>query len=186
VKAVKFSKTTWIFLGIGTFLLAAFILGWIYLQKVDEQKQMASRLSQAQRTLAAIKLDDLNATKDPYLRQIAQYTAQIKETKALLTCLKNNLDASDDILASAKSFGVKITEMSSPGLSSEDLSGTPCQTIPLTVKAIGDVNVLANFISNLSQVFPSSIIKSTKIEKDDRPGIYKATFSLVIYNYKGK
>jgi hypothetical protein len=186
VKAVKFSKTTWIFLGVGTFLLAAFILGWVYLQKVDQQQQLASRLSQAQRTLAGIKLDDLSASRDPYIRQIAQYTSQIKETKALLTCLKNNLDASDDILASARASGVKITEMNSSGVGSEDLSGTPCQIIPITFKVSGDLNILAAYIANLSQIFPSCILKSTKIEQDEKTSKYKATVTLVIYNYKGK
>jgi hypothetical protein len=186
VKAVKFSKTTWIFLGVGVFLLAAFILGWIYVQQIDQQQKLASRLSQAQKSLALIRFDDLNASKDSYTRQISQYTAQIKETKALLTCLKNNLDASDDILASARSAGIKITEMSSSGLGSEDLSGTPCHVTPITFKVTGDLNMLADYIADLSQIFPTGIVKASKIDRDLTTGKYKASISLVIYNYKGK
>jgi hypothetical protein len=186
VKAVKFNKTTWIFLGVGAFLVAAFILGWIYLQQLDQQQQMASQFSQKQKTLAAIKFDDLNANKDLYIRQISQYSSQIQDAKSKLSSSANSLDATDDILASAKSYGVKIDEMSSPGLGTENFSGANCQTLGITIKVSGDLYTISNLIPNLSQLFPTGIVNSTKINKDPLTEDYKAQISLIIYNYKGK
>jgi hypothetical protein len=183
---MKFNKTTWLFCGVGAFLAAALILGWIYLQKLDQQQQVSSNFKQAQKTLAAIKFDDLNASKDLYTRQISQFNTQITDIKSRLSSSKNSLDATDDILASSKSLGVKINQISSVGLGTENYSGANCQTLGITIKVSGDLNAISNFVPCLSQMFPTGIVNNTKIDKNTETTGYNGQINLIIYNYKGK
>jgi|WetSurMetagenome_2_1015567.scaffolds.fasta_scaffold59442_3 hypothetical protein len=183
---MKHNKTTFIILGVGAFLVAAIVLGWIYLQKLDEQQQIASSFSLAQKKLAAIKIDDLNASKDLYTRQISQYNSQITDTKSKLSSSKNSLDATDDILAAAKPFNFKIEQISSAGIGTESYSGVNCQTLGISLRLNGDLSAIANFVPVLSQMFPTGVVTSTKIDKTPLNDVYQGQINLIIYNYKGK
>lgn len=197
---MKFSRTTWTFFAVVVFLLVTVILGWTYSQQVDQQQQLALRLTQAQKNLAGINFVDLVAKKAPLVQQADHYNSEINDTKNKLTSSKDSIDATDSILADAKICSANVTDISSPGLGNEDFSGLKCETLSFSIKADGDLYVLSNFISSLSQVFPTSVVKSVGIGPKDsnsqvsldsqtsqgsREKIYTASISLVIYNYKG-
>lgn len=196
---MKFSKTSWIFLAVGIVLIAGISLGWIYSQQNDQQQQLATQLSQAKIRLSGIKTDDLQARKEQLTQQIGQYNVQLADAKTRLSSLKDSLDVTNTLLADAKNYGVDVVEISSPGLSGENLSGTNCEILAVALTIKGDISRIAGFVYSLSQIFPTSSIKSVQadVEKTapaaspspSEPTTVKtttATINLVIYNYKGE
>lgn len=182
---MKFSKSVWIFLAIGTFLLAAVFLVWTYREQADQQQQMALSFSQAQKTLAGIKTDDLIAKKTSLTQQIAMFSSQIDDTKIKLSFSKDSLDVTDSILSDAKNYFIDITDIGSSGKSTDNLFGIKCETLSFSIKMNGNLHYLSQFASSLSQVFPTSEIKSININGKEGSGDnYSASINLVIYNYK--
>jgi type II secretory pathway pseudopilin PulG len=184
VKTVKLSKTSWVFLAVIALLLAAAIPGWIYSQKFDEQQQITLRLNQTRNTLSSIKTDDLVAKQEQYQQQFVQYKFQIEETRSKMSFSQDSIDAIETILADAKTCKVDITTISTSGFSTENLSGTQCETLPISINANGSLYYLSDFISNLSQIFPTSVIKTSTVNNAGSNN-YTTSINLVIYNYRG-
>lgn len=179
---MKLSKTSWIFLGVGAFLIAAVILGWTYLQLLDQQQQTAARLTLAQKSLTGMNFVDLVEKRDSLAQQADKSASDITNTQNKLSSSKDSIDATNAILADAKACNANITNISSPGLGAEDLAGIKCETLSISIDADGNLQILSRFISSLSQIFPTSVVKSVKIYG---PGNFSAKIELVIYNYKG-
>ena len=91
---------------------------------------------------------------------------------------------------------VEIVEISPPGwteedLDEEDLNEVSFFAMSLTTKIEGDVSNLVDFISELSQQFPTSVYEMTEInvpevaEEEEELEQPSATFKLYIYTYEG-
>jgi hypothetical protein len=204
---VKLSKTTWIALIVGIIVIAAVSLGWTYSQQNEQQKKLDSKLAQAKKNLAQIKFDDLNAQRDQLTLQIEQTGSQLANIKTKLSSHEDSIDATNAILDDAKNYDVDVLEMSSSGISTEDLAGTRCQTLSMVVKVQGNLQNITDFAASLSRRFPTSVEKLIQLDRLP-PGSspistpipsssgfapafppekdFSANFSLVIYNYKGE
>ena len=170
----------------GTFVLTLIILVWTYRQQADQQQQIALSLNQAQKTLAAIKFDDLIANKALLTQQTATYSSRIDDTKSKLFSVKDSIGVTDSILSEAKNYFVNIIDVSSSGSNTENLYGIKCDTLSISIKMEGNFHYLSGFVSSLSRVFPTCEVKVVSINGNERNGDnYSASINLVIYNYKG-
>jgi Tfp pilus assembly protein PilO len=181
---VKLSNKTWVYLAIILVVITAAILAWKNGQQMDQEQQLRTRLTQSQNTLANLKIDDLVVKKETYTKELAQYSSQIESTKSKLSSTRDSIDATDALLADARSYNINITDIKSSGFSTESLAGRQYETLGISITANGKFQYLSNFISSLSKVFPTSIIKSSTVDQSSQ-GIYNASINLVIYNYKG-
>jgi hypothetical protein len=206
---VKISRTTWIFLIAGVFIIAGISLGMARAQQTDQQQQLQDKLTQANLNLSQIKVDELIEKKENLTSQISSYEDQTAETLAILAYSKDSIDITAEILAEAKKQGVDIDEISSPGTSTEVLDGNTCETLQLNLRVTGDIRNISDFVCGLSKTFPTSVIKSVQIDikspsaessaeisAAEASGITEqegsasndtsVSINMVIYNFKGK
>jgi hypothetical protein len=162
---MKLTKTSWIILIVGLLVIAAGTLGWMYSQRLDQQRQVEEQLSAAQKKLALIKLDDLNDQKDQFTKQIKELNALLAEKKNRLKAPVDGIKTTDEILAKAKSYRIDILEMSSPGLSGEQLAGTELETLAISIRFIGNINDIVNFAINLNELYPTSIENLVQLDR---------------------
>lgn len=161
---MKLGKTSLIFLTAGIFIIVGISLVMSRSQQTDRQNQLQEDLTQANVKLAQIKLDGLIEQKDTLTRQIASYEAQTAENKALLTYSKDSIDTTHAILEEAKKQAVDIIDLTSPGISTEQLEGNPCEALSFNLRVKGNIRNIADFTCGLSNTFPTSVIKSVNME----------------------
>ena len=166
---MKLSKTTWVALIIGVIVIAVITLGWTFSQENSQNKQLGADLASAKQKLAGIKLDDLNTQKAQLTEQMAQINTQIEDTSAKLSSSKDSIDATDMILANAKNHNVEVVDISSPGLSSESVSGIDSEILSVDVQVEGNVQNIANFTISLSQIFPTAVVTTVQMDKLSTP-----------------
>jgi hypothetical protein len=164
---VKISKSTLIFLIIGIFLIAAISLGMVISQQDSQRTSLGKNLQSAKVRLAQIKLDDLVDQKDQLSTQISQYQSQTAEVKTRLAESRNSIDITGTILLDARNCAILIKELNSSGLDNDNLEKVRCQTSGMNIKAVGSVENLAGFVIVLSRRFPTSVIKTTLLERLD-------------------
>jgi hypothetical protein len=164
---VKLSKTSWIFLTVGIFVIVGISLILTRVQQTDQQNKLQADLTQARLKLAAIKVDELILQKGNLTRQIADFESQTQETKAILTSSKDSIDTSAAVLDEAQNQGVKIVSLTSPGLNYEMLEGNKCETLPLNIRVRGNILNVADFVRALSRVFPTGVIKSIQLNIEE-------------------
>jgi hypothetical protein len=180
-------------------------------QQTDEQSRLQTDLNQANIKLAQIKLDELTTQKDTLTRRIADYESQMATTKNLLTYSKDSIDTTSAILEEAQKQEVFITDLTSPGTTTEVLDGNTCEILTLNIRVKGSIQHIADFIFGISKTFPTSVIKSVELDiqppsaETEVPTLNEideptpevtpekapvkdtsVSINLVIYNYKGK
>jgi Tfp pilus assembly protein PilO len=161
---LKLSKTSWIFLAAGIFLIVGFSLVMARSQQTEQQNTLQEDLRKANLNLSQIKLDDLTAQKDDLTLKIDEYDTMTAETKAILTSSKDSIDTTNAILEEAQTRGVYIKDLSSPGTATEMLDGNSCEILQLNIIVTGNIQNMADFVRGLSKTFPTSVIKSMQMK----------------------
>jgi hypothetical protein len=161
---LKLSKTSWIFLAAGIFLIVGFSLIMARSQQTEQQNTLQEDLRKANLNLSQIKLEDLTAQRDALTLKIDEYETQTAETRAILTSSKDSIDTTDTILEEAQTLGVYIKDLSSPGVATEVLDGNTCEILSLNIIVRGNIRNIADFVRGLSKTFPTSVIKSMQIK----------------------
>ncbi len=185
---MKFSKTSWIFMGVGVILIAGLFLGLSLMQQSSQAQDLTSKLTLAKNKLAGLNTDSLVAQKEQLTQQINQYDPQIKAIKVQLSSSKDSIDVTDAILNDAQACKTYIEKIDSPGISSANIAGTSFEILSVMITVNGDINDIASFIYSLTRIFPTSEINSVEISSEGTTGNNTedtAEINLVIYNYKG-
>ena len=105
---MKFTKTSWIILSVGIFVIAFSSLGVARFQQVGEQNQLYDELSIAELSLNKFQLDDLSSQQEELEKQLSQTISQLETTKTKLTQPTESIAASDALFDIAKSCDVEI------------------------------------------------------------------------------
>ncbi len=190
---MKLSKKAQIVLGVGIFVVLAGSLGMLYSQQGQEQSRLNQELDVAHLRLDKHPLDEFSF-------QIRELEWRLAQAESLASATKDSLrqpesvdsiEATETLLQVIEAQGVEIIEISSPGLSSEDLEGSAYSVLVLTVVVEGDVPELVHFISVLSSKFPTGVLESIDIidpavaEGEAGSTEPSASLSLRIYSYEG-
>jgi hypothetical protein len=190
---MKLSKKAQVVLGVGIFVVLAGSLLMTYLQQGQEQSLLNQELDVAQLRLDKHPLDEFSFQIRELEWRLAQAESRMSATKDSLRQPEsvNSIEATETLLQVIEAQGLEIIEISSPGLSSEDLEGSAYSVLVLTVVVEGDVPELVHFISVLSSKFPTGVLESIDIidpavaEGEAGSTEPSASLSLRIYSYEG-
>lgn len=183
---MKLSKTTWLILTSGVFIIAFASLGTVHYQQVHQQNQMNEELTLAQLRLNGFQLERLPHQKE-LEKRLSQTISQRDNAKAILSQSNGSIATSETLFATAAAYGVEVTEISSSGLASDVLEGITCSILPLTVRVEGDVSNLIGFITKLNSKLTTGIVKSVEISIPETTSEEKSSANIqtVIYTYQG-
>ena len=154
---MKLSKASWIILAIGVLVIAAGSLGWVYSQRLHEQKQLDQQLSAANKNLSQTNLEDLKLQKDQLNEQIIQLNDLLATRQTFLQESQDSIDVTNTILEHAQSHRIDILKITSPGLSGEQLSGTSFDSLSIDLNVAGSLQDISGFAISLNEIFPTSI-----------------------------
>ena len=185
---IKLSKRALTFLAIGIFVVLAASLLVAYSQRSQEHSQLSQELSSAQALLVKQWANFSSASRE-FSYQQGELERQLATSESRLNIAKINLrqsvesvEVTDTLFEVAKTNNVKIVEISSTGLATgEELEGIGFSVLPLTVEVGGDLPNLIDFISELTQQFPTGLVESTEISVAES----FATITLDIHRYEG-
>ena len=183
---MKLTKTSWLLLGIGIFIITLAGLGAVRYQQVNQQNQLNEELVLAEAKLNGSQLEQLSYQQGELEKQLSQAMAQLRTAKDMLSQPTVSIATSGTLFDTAKAYGVEVTELSSSGLVSEELEGVPCSVLSLTTRVEGDVSDLIGFITELNNDFMTGVVQSVEISipetiSEEKPS---ANIQLVIYTYQ--
>jgi len=183
---LKISKTSWLLVAIGVFIIAMVGLGAVRYQQVNQQNQMNEELALAEMKLNEFKLEQLSDRQGELEEQLSQTISQLGAAKAIFSQPNGSIVASGILLDIAEAYGVEVTEISSSGLASGELEGIACSVLPLDARVEGDVPALINFITRLNSDLTTGVVRSAEISIPEATGEESsANIQLVIYSYQG-
>ena len=177
---MKLSKTSWLVLAIGAFIIPLASLGAVHFQQVHQQNQLNEELTLAELKLNGFQLEALEAP-------LSQTLSQLETARATLSQPIGSIATSGILFDVAEAYGVEVTEISSSGLTSAKLEGIPCSVLILTVRVEGDVPALVNFMTKLNGYLRTAVVQSVAISIPKMTSEQKssANIRLVVYTYQG-
>jgi len=183
---VKLGKRSWLFIGIGLFLIVFVSLWMVYSQQNTVKKQLKEELNLAKTRLSSIQIEQLADRQSELEQQLEKTIAESEAARETLSRPMNSIIISDILFSTAEANSVNITEVSSSVASSVALEGVPCLALPITVKIEGEVNNLVAFITQLNNDLASGIVKSVNLDisQPESGGKSAASIQMIIYRYE--
>lgn len=183
---MKLSKTSWLLITIGVFVIVLVGLSVIRSQQVNQQNQMNEELNTAELKLNGLQTESLSQRRAELEQKLSQVTSQSETARKALSQPLGSIDVSDFLFDIAEANSVNITVLNSPGLASTELTGVTCTVLPLSASVKGNLADLASFITQLNEDLANSVIGSVTINvpeaSKESPS---ASIELVIYTYQG-
>ncbi len=205
---MKLSKTSWLILTAGIFIVTFASVGAARSQKIDEQNRLQEELAVAELRLSKLQFEELSSQQEELEKQLSQIISRSEAIQGMLSPPTASIATSDTLFDIAETSGVEITEIASSEPVSDDLEGITYSALPFTVRVEGDTHRLIDFIINLNDNFKTGVVKSVEInipeatenggetgeepaegqsgegetEELERPS---ASIRLVIYTYQG-
>ena len=209
---LKISKTSWLILAAGVFLVILAGMGLTRSQQMKEQNKVTGDLNLATKRLATVQTSSLS-------QQLETLKTKVDESQALLNNAKSHLhqtvvsvDVSDQFFQIAAYCGVNVTSLTSTTIAKANFDNVTFSTISLSATVLGQKTDIVKFIVALNDGYVTGNLQSAQVtfnptttpdtsggggeggESDGAtapdatisPGTATATVSMLIYSYEEK
>ncbi len=180
---INLSKTSWIILSVGIFIVILAGLGVTYSQQVKEKNEVEEQLGFTELRLGKFNIAELEKDKSDLEISLANNYYIYETIRANLTESVLSSDVTEKCYTIASKSGVEITNISSTSIKSVALADVGCLTINLSITVSGQLPDFITFIKNLNEDFSTGHINNLQILLEENP---RASIQFVVYSYGGE
>ena len=183
---MKLSKTAWLILIIGVFIIIITSLGVTFLQQVNHRDQLREDLALAKNRLGNIQLDQLYSQREELTVQLSQTEADLDTARYSLSQPVNSIITNETLLDIAKTCGVDVKEIKIATSATAEMAGMECSITPFIIKVAGDLPQIIDFITRLNNDQVTSVISSVDIlvAQPYTDTLSSATIRQLVYFYQ--
>lgn len=183
IKNLKLSKTSWLILSAGLFIVILAGLGLTRSQQLQEQTKLDEELGINEVRLNKFNMKELQKQRDELQAQIDENTIRLNEAKYGLRATVESIDVTDEFFVIASICDVLVTNISSSSISNENLNGVGCSKIIINACVSGELLNIIDFIINLNHDYTTGYVKGVHISMcGESPS---ASIEMLIYSYEG-
>ena len=208
---IRLSRTAWLMLGIGIFVIASGSLYALYSQQESEQRQLNDSIGAAQATLPGIvsEKEDWESQLTQLQGRLAEVESELAQAESLLdktraNCLRpvESIEYDERLFKLAGDWKLDIIRLTASEPSSIEVEGINFLVTSFTVDVKGEVVDILEFITRLTMdesfnttgvelvniQVPEPLTEQEKAGKTqaeiDKALIPSATIKLIIYGYQ--
>ena len=188
MKGLKLSKTSWLILSAGIFLVVLAGLGVTRSGQMKEQTKLGEELSVSESRLEKIQLTSLQTQSVELQDRLEEGESQLAEVKTRLRQTVLSVDVTDKLFEIAKYSEVTIMNLTTSTIAKNNIAGVDLATISLSATIIGDADKIIDFIINLNTGYTTGYVKSAQINlnnESSEESSAKASIQMVVYSYEG-
>ena len=185
----KLSRKALILLGVGIIIIFGASLGMLHSQETEGQSRLSQELDVIELRLKKYSPDEFSFQIREFEWRLAQAEVQVDSAKDRLRQSVDSIEVTETLFEVAADNGVEVVEISSPGLSSQELEDSVYSALSLAAMVEGNVSNLVDFVLAVGRKFPTGVIESVEINvpaviggESTQPS---ATLSMRIYSYQG-
>lgn len=186
MKGIKLSKTSWLILAAGVFIVILAGLGLTRSQQLDEQNQLDEALALSTSRLNMLEVSQLKLEEAELQQRLDETMVEFEEVKDRLRQTVVSVDVTDELFRIAEYSDVKIMSMMSSAQSNGNLGPISCLTTSIRANIMGSASDLIDFILNLNSGYTTGIVQSVNISiPEETSDNSTAAITLSIYSYEG-
>jgi hypothetical protein len=163
MKGIKISKTGWLILAAGVFIVILAGLGLTRSQQFREQTRVNDELSMSQTRLDKIDVTDLRRQLGDLQQKVDEGQAQLDDARERLRQTVISVDITEELFKIAAYSDVTVMRLTTSMITPDDLQGIGLSTILVSAQAEGDLDHLVDFVVNLNNGYPTGYLKSAQI-----------------------
>ncbi|OGO43149.1 MAG: hypothetical protein A2137_08075 [Chloroflexi bacterium RBG_16_58_8] len=188
MKNFKLSKTSWLILTTGVFLVVLIGLGVTRSQQIKEQSALDEKIKTSQTIIDKLQTTEL-------LQQVEDLQAQVEEEQTLLEEAKQRLnqtvvsaDVTERFFDIADYSNVTVLNIGTSSIGTDTVDGVHLSLTTLTSAVQGDLYDIVDFVINLNHGYPTGFVKTTQISVPDPTGaeLPTANIQMAVYSYEEK
>jgi 3-polyprenyl-4-hydroxybenzoate decarboxylase len=160
---LKLSKTSWLILAAGIFVVLIAGLIVTRSKQLQEQSQLRDELRIAEMRLNKLQVEQLKQQGEGLQEKLEASAIQLKAARENLRQTVESIEVTDKFFAIAQSCDVEVTRISSSEIKGDSVAGVDCSMITLNAVAEGEVPNLISFVIKLNNDFTTGIVDSAKI-----------------------
>ena len=208
---IRLSRTAWLILGIGIFVIAFITLYTVYTQRNREQEEISDSLLAAQNTLPGIvsEKEDWESQLTQVKSELTQVEGEVAQAESLLSQTRvsflksvESIEYDERLFRIARGWNLDITRLTASEPSDIDVEGINFSVTSFTVYVSGEVVDILEFITTITidESFNTTTIEAVDIQapepltEGEKGGLTEeeieekektsATIKLVIYSYQ--
>jgi len=180
---INLSKTSWIILSVGVFIVVLAGLGVTYSQQLKANKEANESLEVTQMRLGQFNIVELEEQRATLQELYDRLYSQHDTGKTLLLQPVASIDVTDKCYEIADESNVKIVDIGTTGVNKETFINLPCEKISVKMIVQGNLSDMVGFIININEGFSTGYIVAVQTVIDDTP---YTSLELTVYTYEGE
>jgi hypothetical protein len=193
MKGLKLSKTSWLILLAGIFLVALAGLGLTRSQQSKEQASVQNELSTTEKLLAASQTTQLSQQLENLKAKLEDSQAQLKEAQSRLHQTVISADITEKFFRIAESCSVNITSFTTSTILQAKYQNVSFSEAMLSARVVGKATDIVNFVIALNNGYVTGAVQSAQLDVEapiDGAALSESPFSegsisMNIYSYEG-
>ena len=194
MKGLKLSKTSWLILSAGVFIVVLAGLGLTRSQQLKEQTMIDDELTLSEKRLDTLQTAQLSQQLEILKGKLEESQVQLKEAQIRLKQTVISADVTEKFFRIAESCSVNVTNMSTTSIAQAKYENITVSTIALNAGVTGKATSIVDFVIALNNGYITGSVQSAQIsfaEPEEEEGLVEsdsstATVSMIIYSYEGK
>ena len=187
MKFIKLSKTSWLILSTGIFVVVLAGLGITRSQQIQEQGKLEDELIISQKSLEKSQITDLAQNLEELQQKTEEEQLQLDEARKRLDQTVVSVDVTDEFFSIAKYCDVVVMNMNTTPIHPNTYEGIGLSATELNATAEGGLTELVNFVMSLNNDFTTGLVKSFQINippssSNETPS---ASVQMIVYSYEG-
>jgi hypothetical protein len=188
MKGLNLSKTGWLILSAGVFIVVLAGLGVTRSQQLKEQNLLSEELA-----ISETRLNNLQVTG--MVQQLEALNVQIEESEVLLTEAKDrmrqeieSIEVTDAFFNIADFNDVLIINFATTPIATSTLNGAVYSMISMNAYVEAEWPNLIDFIISLNAAYPTGVVKNATIVIPDSQNVESvstASINIRVYSYEG-
>jgi hypothetical protein len=183
---INLSKTGWIILSVGVFVVILGGLGVTYAQQIREKGDLEEELALTDIRLEKLDIAGLQQQESQLEAQLEDVSAEYDVAKDQMLEVVESIEVTEKCYQVSHQSGVEIYHIGTTDVREAELGGVSCYTISVLVRVRGDLPDIVDFIVNLNDSFSTGYVEIIQLHHDEESADPYATIHLVVYSYVGE
>jgi peroxiredoxin family protein len=187
MKGLKFSKTGWLILAAGVFIVVLAGLVITRSGQAKEQHKITADLATSQMRLDKMDTKQLQVQDDELQQQLVASQQQLVGVKDKLRQKITSVDVTDKLFQIASDYSVNVTIMGTTSIAQDNYGGIEFSVISVSASADGAFSNIVDFVVGLNNNFSTGFVQSAqlKVAEELVNDISNASITLIVYSYEG-
>lgn len=192
MKNIKLSKTSWLILSAGVFLVVLAGLGVTRNQQIQEQTQVEGELGISEMSLSKSSLVEQRYRVDELLKLIEERQTEVDEAAGWLKTTVISADVTEEFYAITDYSGVEVTQFGTTPITQSSMNGIGLSQTSISAQINGTLQDVIDCIINLNSHFTTGYVISSQLSirdipesGDDLAGTADASIQMIVYSDEG-